>query len=389
MSLIPNSLLRSQWLDAMARIEFGTLTFVEPNGNVIVTKGKQPGPQARFEIKEWAVISRIIARGDIALGEDYIAGAWETDDIEALFKLFLMNLDQLEGFAHGNFLNRLGFVLHNSLIRRNSKSGSARNIKAHYDVGNDFYKLWLDETMTYSSALYDQQPNTLACAQRRKYGRILEKFQAPSESVLEIGCGWGGFAESALDAGHEVTGLTISPSQHKFATERLGGKADIRLQDYRDSKGLFDMIVSIEMIEAVGERYWPRYFNTVSERLRRGGRAVIQSIVVRDEIFSGYRTRSDFIRHYVFPGGMLPSVARIKGEAERAGLRLRETFSFGPDYARTLREWSERMMARKGEIEAMGYDQRFMRNWQFYLGICAAAFAVGRTDVVQLELAHA
>ena len=207
--------------------------------------------------------------------------------------------------------------------------------------------------------------------------------------MLEIGCGWGGFAERASDARHNVTGLTISPSQHKFASQRLNGRADIRLEDYRKSKGTFDHIVSIEMFEAVGEHYWPQYFATIAERLKQGGRAVIQTITIRDDLFDGYRSRSDFIRHYVFPGGMLPSLGRFREEAERAGLKFAEAYSFGKDYARTLRDWSNRMQEKSTEIVALGHDQQFLRNWQFYLGICAASFNVARTDVVQVELVNA
>jgi cyclopropane-fatty-acyl-phospholipid synthase len=389
MSFVPKGLIQDRWLTALARVEYGSITFVGPDGNSWTFKGPQPGPVAHFHIRDWGVIERLVARGDIGLGEDYIAGAWDTDDLEALISFFLLNLDQLEGFAHGNMANRLLFVLHNSLVRRNSLSGSRRNIEAHYDVGNDFYSLWLDETMTYSSALFEGQPRALAEAQRKKYGRIISKLDRPRASILEIGCGWGGFAEQAAGADHRVTGLTISPSQHDFAVKRLGSNAEIRLQDYRKVEGVFDSIVSIEMFEAVGERYWPHYFNTIAARLARGGKAMVQAIVVRDELFAGYRTRSDFIRHYVFPGGMLPSLARFREEAERAGLKLLESFSFGEDYAKTLREWSGRMRARETEILALGHDQRFLRNWQFYFGICAAAFAVKRTDVVQVELVHA
>jgi cyclopropane-fatty-acyl-phospholipid synthase len=389
MRVIPLSIVESRWLEAMARIEFGQLTFVDPKGEVRVVTGPKPGPAARFEIKDWDVISSAVARGDIGLGEDYIAGAWESDDIEALFSLFLLNIDHLEGFAHGNWWNRLGFVLMNTVVRRNSESGSRRNIEAHYDVGNAFYSLWLDETMTYSSALFERPDATLTDAQRTKYGRILEKIKTPRANVLEVGCGWGGFAEAAIDADHNVTGLTISPAQHAFASERLKGRADIRLEDYRKSKGRFDAVVSIEMFEAVGEPYWPRYFATLAERLKRGGRAMLQTITIRDELFSGYRTRSDFIRQYVFPGGMLPSLGRMKDEAERAGFRVIDVFSFGQDYARTLREWSKRQRAAEEEIRALGHGDPFLRNWQFYLGICASAFAVGRTNVVQVELAHA
>ena len=388
MALIPSSVVEKSWREALSRLEAGRLEFIAPNGEITVAGGKHPGPEARFQIRDWDVLRRIMARGDIGLGEEFIAGSWETDNVEALVSLFLLNLDHLENFSNGNFLNRLGFVIHNALVRRNSIAGSARNIKAHYDVGNDFYSLWLDKSMTYSSALY-RDARALYEAQQNKYDRILSKFDKPRANVLEIGCGWGGFAERAADAAHHVTGLTISPAQHKFATERLGGRADIRLEDYRKSKGTFDHIVSIEMFEAVGEHYWPQYFATVAERLKQGGRAVIQTITIRDDLFAGYRSRSDFIRHYVFPGGMLPSLGRFKEEAERAGLKFADAFSFGKDYARTLREWSERMQEKSGEIMALGHDQRFLRNWQFYLGICAAAFNVERTDVVQVELVNA
>jgi len=387
MSLIPNSTLEKHWREALGRMDTGRLEFVSPNGEVTIAGGPKPGPSARFMVKDWGVLSRIIARGDIGLGEEYIAGSWQTDNVEELIKVFLLNIDQLEKFFDGNFLNRLGFVIHNALVRRNSIAGSARNIKDHYDVGNDFYSLWLDKSMTYSSALY-QGADDLYQAQQNKYARILSRTGQKSANILEIGCGWGGFAEHAAAYNHNVTGLTISPAQHAFASRRLSGKADIKLEDYRKSTGAFDAIVSIEMFEAVGEHYWPQYFATVAERLKRGGRAVIQTITIKDELFGAYRSHSDFIRHYVFPGGMLPSVARFREEAERAGLKFAEAFSFGKDYARTLRTWSERMKAASTEVMALGHDQRFMRNWEFYLGICAAAFAVSRTDVVQVELVN-
>ncbi len=388
MSLVPASFVAAKWRASIARFDTGTLTFVAPDGEVTLVKGDKPGPEARFAIQDWDVLRRILARGDIGLGEEFIAGSWTTDNVENLISLFLLNLDKLESFSDGNFINRLGFVIHNALVRRNSVAGSARNIKAHYDVGNDFYRLWLDESMTYSSALY-AGTDQLYRAQQNKYERILSKFDKPKSRVLEIGCGWGGFAERAAQEDHHVTGLTISPAQHAFATQRLNNSAEIRLQDYRQAKGSFDNIVSIEMFEAVGEHYWPQYFACVAERLKRGGRAVIQTITIRDDLFAGYRTRSDFIRHYVFPGGMLPSLARFREEAERAGLKFAGAFAFGMDYARTLRAWSERMQARSEEIMALGHDERFLRNWQFYLGICAAAFNVARTDVVQVELVNA
>jgi cyclopropane-fatty-acyl-phospholipid synthase len=389
MSLVPAALIENRWYGALSRLECGTLRFAAPNGEVRVFAGPRPGPEAEFRIRDWNVLRHAASRGDIALGEDYIDGAWDTDSIENLIALFLVNLDRIDGFAHGSLMQRLGFMLRHRVVRRNSVSGSKRNIKDHYDVGNEFYRLWLDDTMTYSSALFDRPDLNLSGAQYRKYERILDKFTAPRASVLEIGCGWGGFAEKAVERDHNVTGITISRAQHRYAVERLKGAAEIRLEDYRSVRGLFDMIVSIEMFEAVGERYWGKFFDTAAQRLKRSGRAVIQTITIRDEFFPAYRTRSDFIRHYVFPGGMLPSLKRFREEAEAAGLRVADVFSFGQDYAKTLRAWSARLSACESEVRALGHNNAFLRNWQFYLGMCAASFAVGRTDVVQVELKHA
>src|SRR5476649_2995060 len=232
MSLIPSSYVEKSWREAIAGLEYGALEFVAPNGEVTLISGAQPGPRAQFQIQDWDVIRRIQARGDIGLGEEYIAGSWQTDNVENLISLFLLNLDHLEKFSDGNLLNRIGFVIHNALVRRNSVAGSSRNIKAHYDVGNDFYSLWLDKSMTYSSALF-RDTDELYRAQQNKYERILSKFTQKKADVLEIGCGWGGFAERAAADSHHVTGLTISPSQHKFATERLKGAADIRSEERR------------------------------------------------------------------------------------------------------------------------------------------------------------
>jgi cyclopropane-fatty-acyl-phospholipid synthase len=389
MSLIPAALIERQWYDALSHLERGTLSFTAPDGELRVFSGQQAGPEAEFRIRDWDVLRHAASRGDIALGEDYIDGAWDTDSIEDLISLFLVNLDHIDGFAHGSVIQRLGFLFRNRVTRRNSMSGSKRNIQSHYDVGNEFYRLWLDDTMTYSSALFDRPDLDLTGAQDRKYERILDRFPGPQASVLEIGCGWGGFAEKAAERDHDVTGITISPAQHRYAVERLNGAADIRLEDYRSVQGMFDMIVSIEMFEAVGERYWGQFFDTAAQRLKRGGRAIVQTIVIRDEFFPAYRSRSDFIRHYVFPGGMLPSLKRFREEAEAAGLRIADVFSFGQDYAKTLRAWSSRLAARESEVRSLGHNNAFLRNWQFYLGMCAASFAVGRTNVVQVELRHA
>lgn len=388
MNLIPNSVISSRLFKTFEHMKYGSLIITTPEGKVHSFKGSHEGPEGHWVIHDWQVIRNAMTGGDIALGEDYIKGLWETDSIEHLFSVFLLNLDEFDDYAHGNIIKRLGFLIYNRIICRNDKRGSSKNIQAHYDVGNDFYRLWLDDTMTYSSALFGNNDVTLKDAQHAKYGRIIDRI-SNADSVLEVGCGWGGFAEDAMRKNLNVTGLTVSPAQHGFAKERLGDKADIRLQDYRDTGGTFDAIVSIEMFEAVGEKYWPVYFKTLSERLKKGGKAVIQTITIGDEHFDSYRTRSDFIRHYVFPGGMLPSAQRFCDEAAKAGLKCVDSFGFGQDYAKTLREWSKRMDEKRSDIIAMGHNDAFLRNWQFYLGICAAAFAINRTDVVQMELTHA
>lgn len=378
--------VKADFLATCERIDRGTLHLRTPEGERY-TFGAG-APEAEMEIKDWSVVTTIASRGDIGLGETYVAGLWETPSIEVLTKVALMNLEQFTGYAYAGFWQTLKFRVVDRLLRANSRRGAARNIKAHYDVGNEFYQLWLDDTMTYSSALFAPGDNDLSRAQTRKYDRILDRL-GQGENILEIGCGWGGFAERAAEQGRRVTGVTISPSQKGYADARLDGRADIRLQDYRAVQGQFDNIVSIEMIEAVGERYWPTYFSTLKQRLAQGGRAVIQAITVQDDYFDTYRNSSDYIRQYTFPGGMLLSTQKITEQAHQAGLRVRGSHGFGIDYARTCAMWDERLVEQSNRIRRLGYDEGFLRNWRYYLGICAASFAVGQTDVVQVELAHA
>jgi cyclopropane-fatty-acyl-phospholipid synthase len=289
--------------------------------------------------------------------------------------------------ARARPLQRLKMGAIDRLVRANSRRGAARNIRAHYDVGNEFYQLWLDHSMSYSSGIYTADDRDLGRAQARKYDRILDRVGG-GEHLLEVGCGWGGFAERAADQGRHVTGITISPSQKGYADARLDGRAEIRLQDYRETAGRYDGIVSIEMVEAVGARYWPTYFATLRDRLAEGGRAVIQAITVPDAHFDAYRKRSDFIRHYTFPGGILLSDGVIADQARDAGLAVRDSFAFGQDYAQTCRDWDARLAGAAPRIRAQGHGERFLRTWRYYLGICAASFATGRADVVQVELAH-
>lgn len=386
MKRIADAFVEQAWLKTLEKLRFGALRFVSPEGKRYQFTGPDTGPDADFALHDWSVLRRAQARGDIAFGEDYIAGAWDSDDLDAVVRLFQLNRPVLNAYAKGGAFWRTALAVHNKFVRRNSLAGSRRNIEAHYDVGNDFYGLWLDKSMTYSSALWGTAAD-LEQAQTNKYARILDRI-AGFGNILEIGCGWGGFAEKALAAGHRLTGLTVSPAQHRYASTRLGDGADIRLQDYRRCEGTFDAVVSIEMFEAVGEQYWLQYFRALKNRLRRGGRALIQTIAIRDDLFDDYRRHSDFIRQYVFPGGMLPSFARFRQEAERAGLTVVDLFAFGKDYARTLKAWSARMSAAKAAIRALGHDERFFRNWQYYLNICAATFGVGNTDVAQIELVN-
>ena len=389
MRVIPLALTVKGVLKSLQHVEYGTLRLMTPKGVSFTAVGSKPGPNAQITLHEWQAIERLVARGDIAFGEDYIAGKWESENIEALITFFLMNFSHFEKYAHGHPFSRFCFNLYNRFLRRNSRNGSRKNIQAHYDVGNDFYRLWLDNTMTYSAALYGQGTHRLEDAQRAKYHRILSRFGDSVSSLLEIGCGWGGFAEEASKKIQDITCLTISPAQHHYATARLKDRANVLLRDYRDIRKKFDAIVSIEMFEAVGEKYWPAYFKAVADNLSKDGKAVIQTITMHDELFDAYRERSDFIRHYVFPGGMLPSLKRFCEDAEKAGLKCVESFTFGQDYALTLREWLTRFDAKRQEILDLGYSEGFIRNWRFYLSFCAAAFAVGRTNVVQVELVHA
>lgn len=378
--------IKRDFLDTCAQMRFGSLRLHTPEGDIYDFGNGSPA--CEMQIYDWSVVTAIAARGDIGLGESYVSGLWDTPSIADLAEVALKNIDHFQDYAHAGFWSSLKFAVVNRLLRANSQRGAARNIRAHYDVGNEFYQMWLDEGMTYSSAMFTADDSDLSRGQKRKYDRMLNRLTG-TERVLEIGCGWGGFAERAADRGHHVTGLTISPSQKGYADARLDGRADILLQDYRKSAGTFDSIVSIEMIEAVGEGYWPVYFATLKARLADHGRALIQAITVPDGYFDIYRQSSDYIRHHTFPGGMLLSNAVIAKQARLAGLAVTDTYAFGADYARTCAIWGENLDRKSGHIKRLGFDERFLRSWRYYLGICTASFALGRTDVVQVELSHA
>jgi cyclopropane-fatty-acyl-phospholipid synthase len=373
----------------------GSLVFVTPSGGELGLVGDRPGPSARLVIRDYRFMRRVLGSGDIGLAEGYMAGEWDTPDLSALLEVLTLNLDRLQRMLDRNPATQLVNKLRH-MLRANTRAGSKRNIHAHYDLGNAFYARWLDATMTYSSARYQQPGQDLAAAQANKY-RTLAKGMAlgPSHHVLEIGCGWGGFAEfAAKEVGARVTGITISQEQYDFARKRifdqgLAEKADIRFVDYRDVEGRFDRVASIEMFEAVGEKYWPTYFQAVRERLAPGGRAGLQIITIRDELFEAYRRKADFIQKHIFPGGMLPSEARLKAETDRAGLAWTGISRFPQHYADTLAEWGQRFEAAWDDIRGLGFDERFRRLWRFYLSYCEAGFRTERTNVVQLALARA
>jgi len=341
-----------------------------------------------LQVHDEALFSRVLARGDIGLAEAYLDGQWDSPDITGLLALLARNREALASAIYGSWRQLLAARLRH-WCNGNSRAGSKRNIMSHYDLGNDFYRLWLDPSMSYSSAIYrPQDDGSLLAAQHAKYGRILDRLQAgANDSVLEIGCGWGGFAELAVQDGLRVTGLTLSPSQLKWAQQRVP-QADLRLQDYRDTRESFDHLVSIEMFEAVGEKWWPTYFSTVARALKPGGRAVIQSITIHDDLFATYRRGTDFIQQYIFPGGMLPSRSAFRRAAGRQGLQVTDEFAFGLDYARTLAEWRSAFEANWPQIAPLGFDENFRRLWRLYLCYCEAGFLAGNIDVVQFELAH-
>jgi len=373
-------------LSLLEGLRHGLLEVRLPDGGSRLFGEGEPG--VVLQVHDEAMFGRVLARGDIGLAEAYLDGQWDTPDLTGLLGLFAANREVLRRAVYGSWRQLLGARLRHWL-NRNSRDGSRRNIMAHYDLGNDFYRLWLDPSMSYSSALYRPgDDGSLSAAQDAKYRRILHRLAAgPGQSVLEIGCGWGGFAELAVAEGLQLTGLTLSPAQLEWARRRVP-QADLRLQDYRDLDERFDHVVSIEMFEAVGERWWPTYFSGVARALRPGGRAVVQSITIRDDLFASYRRGTAFIQQYIFPGGMLPSRSAFRSAAARQGLAVVDEYAFGPDYARTLAEWRQSFETNWPRIAELGFDDTFRRLWRFYLCYCEAGFLAGNIDVVQFELRH-
>ncbi len=383
----------SSAFEVAKRLGRGRLDFVLPDGRRFRVEGKAAGPVAELTVHNADSFARLIREGDLGFCDAYLDGWWSTPDLQALMDLVQlpendMVNDGFPGMGLVRFYERMRFWL-----QGNSKAQAKKNIHYHYDLGNAFYRLWLDETMTYSSAIFRSGQESLEAAQVEKYRSMVDEMGAkPGDHVLEIGCGWGGFAEyAAKERGLQVTGLTISQAQYDFAVERmerlgLSDRVTIKLQDYRDERGMYDGIASIEMFEAVGEKYWPVYFNNLRDRLKPGAKATLQIITIADKRWDVYRKSVDFIQKYIFPGGMLPSPAVLRAEVEKAGLRVAGSIEFGESYSQTLRRWHDTFNDRWDEVARMGFDDRFRRMWNFYLTSCAGAFQGGNCDVTQITV---
>lgn len=390
-------------LPAIARAAFGfavmtrrgTLDVRLPNDRWYRFVGAEPGPHAVLIVRDYGFAKRVVTHGDIGVGEAYIDGEWDSPDVTAFLEFFCLNTEALETlFAGKPYMRVVQWLRH--LFNRNTKRQAEKNIHAHYDLGNRFYAAWLDRTMTYSSGLYAADDKDLTAAQTRKYRALATAIDLrPEHHVLEIGCGWGGFAEfAAKEIGCRVTGLTISREQLAYAEKRiadagLAERVTLKYQDYRDERGRYDRVASIEMFEAVGKAYWPTYFAKLEETLKPGGKAGLQIITIQDRFWQQYQREIDFIRRYIFPGGMLPTPSILKALGERVGMALTAEHVFGLDYARTLAEWRQRFWAAWPHLQPMGFDERFKRLWEYYLHYCEAGFRAGTIDVRQVVFAKA
>ncbi len=376
----------------IGRPKHGAVTITFPNGKSRTFGNPATGEHAVLHLKNFSVLMNTMRRGTVGFAQSYIDGDVEIADLTGLFRYFLQNREVLDN-SEKSWYGRAAQDISYHMSRHNSKEGSKQNISEHYDLGNDFYTEWLDPSMTYSSALYERPDMTLEEAQQAKYAAIANQLNLkPGSRLLEIGSGWGGFAEyAARTHGANVTSVTISDAQHDYAVERikkagLADQVDIQMRDYRDITGQFDAVASIEMFEAVGEKYWPQYFGKIAEVLKPGGKAALQIITIDGKLFADYKSRPDFIQHYIFPGGMLPSVERLKSETERAGMTFKTARMFGLDYARTLHEWEVRFEHAWSDIRSEAFDDRFRRLWLYYLAYCQAGFRTGRVNVGHFEL---
>ncbi|MDB2606108.1 cyclopropane-fatty-acyl-phospholipid synthase family protein [Planktomarina temperata] len=370
----------------------GRIDFAFDDGRIFRAEGPGAGPVCEVRIHDKGIFERLLREGQLGFCDAYLDGQWSTPDLQAFMDYIHADNEEVFDSFPGQKLVQI-YEKFRFWMQGNSKGQARKNISYHYDLGNDFYGLWLDKTMTYSSAIFETGRETLEEAQTAKYASMVDQMGVkPGDHVLEIGCGWGGFAEyAAKERGLKVTCLTISKEQFKYAEDRIAaaGLQDMvtfKLQDYRDETGVYDGIASIEMFEAVGEKYWPSYFSTVFGRLKTGGQATLQIITVRDDRFEDYRKSVDFIQKYIFPGGMLPSPAVLRREAQKAGLDSVKSIEFGESYSKTLRLWHARFNDKWDQVEAMGFDERFRRMWNFYLTSCAATFHYVNCDVTQITL---
>lgn len=383
-----DKLVKSKLLKSLHKIDYGQIRITTPKGEIIEIKGANPGHNADIILHDWRVVANLIIKGDVGFAADYRDGYFETSNLLELISFGLQNERLFQSYAYGNLLfKQITKILY--LTKRNTLKGSKRNIQAHYDLGNDFYQLWLDPSMTYSSAIFTHPGQDITNAQHQKYDRLLDRIEAPQSKILEIGSGWGGFAERAVIRNHKIKGITLSEEQAKYARNRLQHTdAEIVIEDYRNQKGKYDYIVSIEMLEAVGKKYWPVYFAKLKSLLKPGGKILIQTITIADELFEQYAKNADMIRTFIFPGGMLPSEKSLANELEQSGLKCNEIFRFGNDYALTLQIWLEKFKAKIAEIKNLGFNENFIRLWEFYLCACSAGFSSGRINVIQMEISH-
>ena len=379
-------------LGMASSLRYGRIDFVLPDGRRFRAEGQNPGPVAELHVHNTDLFARLIREGDLGFCDAYLDDWWSTPDLQAFMDfIHADNEDIYDGFPGMGLVRRYEQL--RFWLQRNSKDQARKNISYHYDLGNDFYGLWLDDTMSYSSAIFTDPQQSMEAAQIEKYKSMVDEMGVQEgDHVLEIGCGWGGFAEyAAAERGLHVTCLTISEEQFNYAVERiekagLSDKVTFKLQDYRDEKGLYDGIASIEMFEAVGEQYWPIYFETVRERLKPGKTATFQIITVAHRRWKVYKRGVDFIQKYIFPGGMLPSPIVLREQIEKAGLAVEKSVEFGKSYDITLRRWHETFNQKWDQIADMGFDERFKRMWNFYLTSCAATFDSGNCDVTQITV---
>lgn len=381
-------------LAILSNLHCGRLTLTLPDGSQHQFSGAMSGPDSDLTIHTESALRRLLHDGKMGFCEAFMDGEASSQSLPTLIELAVLHDKYLENALKTNIFRQAGLRLFH-MLRRNNKLGSAKNIAHHYDIGNSFYEAWLDPTMTYSSAVFDSETDDLTTAQLNKYKRLAELADIqPGDRVLEIGCGWGGFAKFvSKHIGAHVTGITISQAQLAYAKASLAkaglqNKVDLKLMDYRDLQGRFDKIVSIEMFEAVGQAYWPVYFDTISRMLKSGGRAVIQSITIDHDAFQSYRDQPDFIQRYIFPGGMLPSMPMLQSPVAQAGLELVAENGYASDYARTLQEWRARFLAAWPSLAGDKFDNRFKRMWELYLAYCEGGFRAGMIDVKQILLMH-